>query len=259
MPELRVERRGPALQLTIDREARRNSLNEAVLLALRDGIDAAEGDPEVRAIVITGAGEKVFCAGGDLKPSAEGAPFTVDPSELDSPVAQLFLAMERSAVPIVARVNGHALGGGFGLMCACDFAIVVEGARLGTPEVKVGLVPLTILPGMMRVVPRRKLAELCLTGEPMGAAEALDLGVVNAVTTPGDLDAEVDALVGRIAAGSPTAQRFGRRVLSVMADMPYAAAMEYAQRMLPLLSQTEDSREGFAAFNQKRPPRWTGR
>jgi enoyl-CoA hydratase/carnithine racemase len=259
MSELRVERRGAALVLTIDREERRNSLNEAVLLGLRDGLSQAAGDPEVRAVVITGAGDRVFCAGGDLKPGADGAPFTTEPSELDSPVAQLFLAMERSAIPIVARVNGHALGGGFGLMCACDFAIVADGARLGTPEVKVGLVPLTILPGMMRVVPRRKLAELCLTGEPMSAAEALDLGVINDVAGPGELDAKVDALVARLAAGSPTAQRFGRRVLSAMADMPYAAALEYAQRMLPLLSQTQDAREGFAAFNEKRPPRWTGR
>src|SRR5205814_10471823 len=138
MAEVRRERRGPALWLTIDREERRNALNEAVLNGLRDGVTSVADDSTIRAVVITGAG-KVFCAGGDLKPDANGDPFRVDPSEVDNPVVGLFRAIIDCAVPVIARVNGHALAGGFGLVCACDFAIATEGAKFGTPESRIGL------------------------------------------------------------------------------------------------------------------------
>ncbi len=127
MQEVRSERRGAALWLTINREERRNALNEAVLSGLREGVAGARTEDGIRAVVITGAG-KVFCAGGDLKPDANGDPFRVDPAEVENPVVSLFRAIVSCAVPVIARVNGHALAGGFGLVCACDFAIVAEHA-----------------------------------------------------------------------------------------------------------------------------------
>src|ERR1700741_674575 len=139
MPDVRCEQKGRALWLTIDREERRNALNEAVFDALRAGIAQAEAPTEVRAVVIAGAGDKAFCAGGDLKPNAEGDPFTVDPAERDNPAVKFFRAVVDSHVPVIARVNGHALAGGFGLVCACDFAIVADHARLGVPERGLGL------------------------------------------------------------------------------------------------------------------------
>ena len=181
MPDVRCERKGQALWLTIDREERRNALNEAVFDGLRAGIAQAEASPEVRAVVITGAGEKAFCAGGDLKPNAEGDPFTVDPAERDNPAVKLFRAIIDSRVPVIARVNGHALAGGFGLVCACDFAVVADHARLGVPEARIGIFPMMILPFMLRTISRRKLLELCVTGEPISAAEALTHGMVNSV------------------------------------------------------------------------------
>jgi enoyl-CoA hydratase/carnithine racemase len=259
MPEVLRARRGAALWLTIDREARRNALNEAVLGELRAGIESVAGEPEVRAVVITGAGDRAFCAGGDLKPDAEGDPFTVDPAELDNPVVALFRAIIACPVPVIARVNGHALAGGFGLVCACDFAVVADHARLGTPEARIGLFPMMILPWMLRTVPRRKLMELCITGEPMSAAEAFSHGIVNYVVPAAELDAKVAALVDAIAAGSPTAIRMGRRALATIDGLPLEASLEYAQRVLPQLARTEDAREGFAAFNARRPPVWTGR
>lgn len=258
MPEVRVERRGAALWLTIDREERRNALNEAVLEGLRAGVAAARIEDGIRAVVITGAG-KAFCAGGDLKPDANGDPFRIDPAEIDNPVVALFRAIIDCAVPVIARINGHALAGGFGLVCACDFAVAAESAKLGTPESRIGLFPMMILPWMLRTIPRRKLLEICVTGEPITAAEALQHGILNHVVPPDQLDAKVDGLIASIAASSPAAIRMGRRALAMMDTQRLDASLEYAQRVLPQMARTEDAREGFRAFNEKRAPVWTGR
>jgi enoyl-CoA hydratase/carnithine racemase len=259
MPDVRCEQKGRALWLTIDREKRRNALNEAVFDGLRAGIAKVETSAEVRAVVITGAGDKAFCAGGDLKPNAEGDPFTVDPAERDNPAVKLFRAMIDSRVPVIARVNGHALAGGFGLVCACDFAVVADHARLGVPEARIGIFPMMILPFMLRTIPRRKLLELCVTGEPITAAEALAHGMVNHVVPRAALDEKVEALVASIAASSPTAISTGRRALAMIDGLSLEAGLEYAQRVLPLMARTQDAREGFRAFNEKRSPVWTGR
>lgn len=258
MQDVRRERRGPALWLTIDREERRNALNEAVLEGLREGVAGARTADGIRAVVITGAG-KVFCAGGDLKPDANGDPFRVDPAEVENPVVSLFRAIIDCEVPVIARVNGHALAGGFGLVCACDFAIVAESARLGTPETRIGLFPMMILPWMSRTIPRRKLLEICVTGEPISAQEALAHGIVNHVVPSDALDAKVDQLTASIVAASPTAIRLGRRALAMMDTLPLGPSLEYAQRVLPQMARTEDAREGFRAFNEKRAPVWPGR
>ncbi|MGA8653846.1 MAG: enoyl-CoA hydratase-related protein [Xanthobacteraceae bacterium] len=259
MPDVRYKRKGQALWLTIDREERRNALNEAVFDGLRAGIAQAEETPEIRAVVMTGAGEKAFCAGGDLKPNAEGDPFTVDPAERDNPAVKLFRAIIDSRVPVIARVNGHALAGGFGLVCACDFAVVADHARLGVPEARIGIFPMMILPFMLRTISRRKLLELCVIGEPISAAEALAHGMVNCVVPRAALDEKVGALVASIAASSPTAIGMGRRALATIDGLSLEAGLEYAQRVLPQMARTQDAREGFRAFNEKRSPVWTGR
>ena len=259
MPDVRRERKGQALWLTIDREERRNALNESVLDGLGAGVMEADEATEIRAVVITGAGEKAFCAGGDLKPNAEGDPFSVDPAERDNPAVKLFRTIVESRVPVIARVNGHALAGGFGLVCACDFAIVADHARLGVPEARIGIFPMMILPFMLRTIPRRKLLELCVTGEPISAADALSYGVVNYVVPAAALDGKVDALVGSITASSPTAISIGRRALATIDSLSLQAGLEYAQRVLPQLARTQDAREGFRAFNEKRSPVWPGR
>ena len=258
MQEVRRERRGAALWLTIDREERRNALNEAVLTGLREGVTSARIEDGIRAVVITGAG-KVFCAGGDLKPDAQGDPFRVDPAEIENPVVALFRAIAACAVPVIARVNGHALAGGLGLVCACDFAIVAENAKLGTPESRIGLFPMMILPWMLRTIPRRKLLEICVTGEPITAAEALTHGIVNHVVPLEKLDEKIEQLIASIVKSSPAAIRMGRRALLTMDALPVDASLEYAQRVLPQMARTEDAREGFRAFNEKRAPVWPDR
>jgi enoyl-CoA hydratase/carnithine racemase len=257
--EVRCERRGAALWLTIDRESSRNALNEAVLDGLSHGLSCLQSQPDIRAAVITGAGDKAFCAGGDLKPTAEGDPFRIDPAQLDNPVIKLFRIIVDCPVPVIARVNGHALAGGFGLACATDFAVVADHACLGVPEARIGIFPMMILPYMLRTISRRKLLELCLTGVPIKAADALAHGIVNYVVPLSELDAKVEALVSSVSQCSPTALRMGRRALATIDMLPLNAAFEYAQRVLPQMARTEDAREGFKAFNERRPPIWTGR
>ena len=257
MPDVRCEQKGQALWLTIDREERRNALNEAVFDGLRAGIAQADESPEIRAVVITGAGEKAFCAGGDLKPNAEGDPFTVDPAERDNPAVKLFRAIVDSRVPVIARVNGHALAGGFGLVCACDLVVARDDALLGVTEVKVGLFPMMILPFLLRVLPYRTMMELCLTGEPIKAGDPAAAEIVNYAVPAAELDAKTDWLAERVTSKSPTGIRLGKQALSKIREMSTDSALEYAQFMLANMARTKDAREGFAAFNEKRAPNWT--
>ena len=251
--------RGQAVQITINRPDRRNAINEALCAGIIAAIDAAEADPAVRAIVLTGAGEQVFCAGGDLKPSADGSPFALEPAEPNHYVIRLFRRMQACRLPIIARINGDAMAGGLGIVCACDMAVATSAARFGVPETRVGLFPMMILPYMMRIISRRRLLEMCITGELLDAAEALALDIVNYVVPPAELDAKLDWLLARIVNTSPTAIRIGKQVFHAIEDMTLDQSFELTQVMLPIMAQSEDAKEGFAAFNEKRKPDWTGK
>ena len=257
--EVVITRRGAALVATIDRVARRNALNEAVAAGIVAALDEAEADPEIRAVVLTGAGDKAFCAGGDLKPNADGTPFTIDAADPRHYVAALLRRMDACRLPLVARVNGHALAGGFGLVCACDLVVARDDALLGVSEVKVGLFPMMILPYLTRVLPYRRLMELCLTGEFIAAGSADAGAAVNYAVPAAELDGKLDWLLDRLTDKSPTGIRLGKQSMAKMREMTTSAALEYAQFMLANMARTEDAREGFAAFAEKRPPVWTGR
>lgn len=254
-----VEERGPVLWITINRPERRNAINAAVIGLIAEAVRAAPSREGVRAIVLTGAGDRAFCAGGDLAPNAEGVPFTSDPARPRHYVAELLKAIEDCDLPIVARVNGHALAGGLGLLCACDLAVSVPTATFGTPESKIGLFPMMILPHMLRVLPRRRLMELCITGEALDAQEAKAVGLINHIAEPGELDAKLDWLLERIVTRAPSAIRLGKMAFHAMQGMSVRDGLDYAQIMLPMMAQTEDAREGMRAFQEKRPPVWTGR
>jgi enoyl-CoA hydratase/carnithine racemase len=253
-----TEARGRAFWITIDRPARRNAFNDEVATLIAAGLVEAQADPDIRAVVLTGAGEKAFCAGGDLRAESDDSPFEVDPARPQNPMIELFKTFERCPLPTVARVNGHALAGGMGLMCACDMAIAVETATFGVPESGIGLFPMMILPYMMRAMPRRQLLEWCITGERWNAQQALDVGLLNAVAARGELDTAVDTMLARIVDKSPTAIRLGKMGFRAVEDMTLAQAFEYAQLMLPNMARTGDAREGFSAFREKRTPRFTG-
>ena len=254
-----IERRQHVTWITINREARRNAINEEVIRAIEAGIAAAGADGETRAIVLTGAGDKAFCAGADLAKNVEGAAFAVDYAQPRHYVVDLFKRLQECRLPVIARVNGAAMAGGFGILCACDMAVAADDVRIGTTESRIGASPMMILPYMMRVLPPRRLQEMCITGEPFTAREALDWGVVNYVVPRAELDAKLDWLLARIIDKSPTAIRRGKYAMRAIASMSFDESIAYTESQIALLAMTEDAKEGLKAFGEKRRPSWTGR
>jgi enoyl-CoA hydratase/carnithine racemase len=254
---LRYEVDGVRANLTIDVPERRNPLSLATMDALAKSVARAAADPEVRVIVITGAGDKAFSAGGDLSGRFVDAP--LEDHDMRGVLADLFRSMRRCGKPVVARVNGHALAGGFGLAAACDIVIAVEDATFGTPEIHVGLWPMMISAILQRLIPRRVALDLMLTGRRITAEEALRLGVVSRVVPRAELDAAVDETIDRLVSVSPAVLAFGKDAFYAVEDMPLDAALDYLQSGLTSVSMTEDAVEGVAAFVEKRQPEWRGR
>lgn len=246
------------LRITINRAEQRNAVNDEVLAGLRLALDAAAADPGVRAVVLTGAGDKAFCAGADLRQALDTGGGVFAGGSDTHPFIEVFRAAERLGKPLVARVNGHAMAGGLGLVCMCDMAIAVDSARFGTPEARVGVFPLMILSYLMRLVPRRRLLEMCLTADAFDAAAALDYGLLNRVVPAAELDTAVDALLSRLLANSPTALMLGKKAFRAMEDMTLPQCFEYAQLMIARAGQSADAREGMRAFLEKREPEWPG-
>ncbi|HQR04255.1 MAG: enoyl-CoA hydratase/isomerase family protein [Proteobacteria bacterium] len=254
-----LETRGPVLWITINRPGKRNAINEGVIHTIREAIAAAPKDASLRAIVLTGAGDKAFCAGADLGPDVKGGAFDMDPARPRHYVVDLFKQIGECTLPIIGRINGHALAGGFGLLAACDMAIAADDIRLGVPETGIGVAPMMILGHMMRLLPRRKLLEMCITAELIGPDEALELGVLNYVVPRDQLDDKLQWLLDRITSRSPTAIRLFKQGFHAMQDMDLRECMEYAQVMINVMARTEDAKEGRRAFQEKRAPLWNGR
>ncbi len=245
------------LRLTITREERRNAMSHTVLAGMTQAINTAQGNRDVRAIVITGAGSKAFCAGADLQ-SAKA--FTTDYSEPQGHLAQLLRAAKASNVPLIARVNGACMAGGMGLMTMCDMAVAARHAVFGLPEVKVGVFPAQVLSVLQHLIPRRVLAEMCLTGEPITSAQALEFNLVNYVQ--GDDEADVDVrlqwLLDRLLDKSPAAIRRGLYTMKKIEAMAFEESMSFTESQIALFTLTEDAKEGQKAFQEKRKPVWTG-
>ncbi len=257
-PPVRTETRGPVFRITIDRAERMNALTGPVVAGIVAALEQAQAHEAVRAVVITGTGERAFSAGGDLKSVDADNPYVFDAAHPGHFMTDALRAIERYPLPIVARVNGTAAGGGLGLVCACDLAVAADHARFGAPEVKVGLFPMTILPHMLRVIPRRKLMEMCITGAMWSAAEALEMGLVNHVVPAAQLDERLDALLAEVVDKSPTALRLGKHAVAAVSDMTMAQAFDFTQSFVRQVTATDDAAEGMAAFRDKRDPEWTG-
>jgi enoyl-CoA hydratase/carnithine racemase len=253
-PELLVDQRSPVLWLTIQREERRNAISHAILSQMSQAIDAAQADRALRAIVVTGAGTKAFCAGADLQAAQA---FTTDYSEPYASLALLLRRAKASNLPLIARVNGACMAGGMGLLAMCDMAVASSHAVFGLPEVKVGVFPAQVLSVLQHLVPRRKLAELCLTGEPLTAAQALEYGLVNYVAD--DLDAKLDWLLQRLLDKSPAAIRRGLYTMKKIEAMAFEESVAFTESQIALFTLTEDAKEGQQAFQQKRKPQWKGK
>lgn len=243
------------LTLTINRPDRRNALSDEVILALRAAVDTARGDPDVRVIVITGSGDRVFCAGGDLSTGSGGL---LQRHYQRGGFVDLLQALRRVGKPTLARVNGHALGGGFGLVLACDLAIASDSAMLGTPEIDVGLFPMMIMALIHRSLPPKRTLELMLMGGRIPAAQAQEWGLVNAVVPAVDLDTKVAEFTDRLCSVSPAIIRLGLESYHTMADMHQDEALRFLQSQLTLNTLCDDAAEGVLAFLAKRPPEWKG-
>ncbi|USG62479.1 enoyl-CoA hydratase-related protein [Sneathiella marina] len=256
---LNLDKKDGVFTITINRPERRNALNEAVATGIMEALDQAEKDPTIRAVVLTGSGSKAFCAGGDLQPNAEGTPFAIEAHDPQHYVPKLFQKMEACRLPLIAKVNGHALAGGFGIVCGCDLVVARDDALIGVTEVKVGLFPMMILPFLLRVTPTRILMEMCLTGEPLTAGDAINHHLINYAVPADELDSKMDWLLKRITVNSPTGIRLGKQALAKIREMNFETALEYAPFMLANMARTKDAIEGFSAFSEKRRPEWTGR
>ncbi|MDH3189291.1 MAG: enoyl-CoA hydratase-related protein [Acidimicrobiia bacterium] len=243
--------------ITINDPERRNPLSTTVMQELCDATRSALADDAVRAIVFTGAGEKAFSAGGDL--SGGFVDDALGRHGERGVFADLFRLMFRGGKPTVARVNGHALAGGFGLAVACDVTVCVDDAMLGVSEIKVGLWPMMISAVLLRAMPRKAVLELMMTGRTIDAFEAHRLGAVSRVVGRGELDAVVDEVVGSIIASSASSLMIGRDALFGIGDRDLDSALDRLQGGLTEIALTEDAAEGVEAFVSKRAPEWTGR
>jgi enoyl-CoA hydratase/carnithine racemase len=242
--------------VTLNVPERRNAIGPQMTNELLWALEDAANAEDVRVVVLTGAG-KAFCAGGDFQQMTGEADAQALPSKGD--YADLLLTMTRFEKPIVAKVNGHAMGGGLGLVVAATFALAATGAQLGTPEIQVGLFPMMIMAVLARVVSRRRLVKMMLLGEKVSAEEGARIGLVNEAVAPGDLDAAVSALAAALGEKSPMTIKLGLRAFAAQDDMDLADALPMLRGRLAECLATDDAREGLMAFLEKRAPRWTGR
>jgi len=259
--ELLVEHSGPVLTLTINRPERRNAMTWAVIAALREQVAVARDDPSVRVVVLTGAGDKAFCAGADLSgmaprdPGGPGDPFA-DHHAARGWLAELFEEMWHLGKPTVARVQGWAMAGGLGLALACDMVVASERARFGAPELDVGLWPYMVTVPMLRSMPPKKALEMMMTSRVVDAEEAGRIGFVNRVVPHDRLDEEIADLASVLASKPPGVMRLGRESFYAVLDSAATEALPYLHAMLTVTSQTAEAAEGITAFIEKRPPAW---
>lgn len=238
----------------IDREKQRNALNLETISLFLTHLDQAQSDETVRAVLISGAGDKAFCTGADLVSAAE--------ERLDEGIRRYARLMKKLAgypKPVVARVNGDCLAGGMGLMLACDIVISRNDVKFGTPEVNVGLFPMMIGALIYRNVLRKKAMEMVLLGHKLDAGQALDMGLITRVVPPQQLDAEVAQTLAQLVAKSPIGLRLGKEAFYAMADMPFEEALDFLSQKIAAVAATEDAKEGITAFLEKRPPVFKGR
>ncbi len=244
--------------VTLNNPEKRNMLSGQMLVELVDAMKRARDDEQVRAVVLTGAGEKVFCAGADLGGFAAEAPLVAKHFATDL-FLEFFRLMPRLGKPSLCAVNGHVLAGGMGLALSCDLVIAREGATFGTPEINVGAFPYMIMAIIYRNVPRKKVNEMMLLGERLSAEQAVEYGLANRVVPADELDDAVADWAKKLASKSPVLMRLGHDAMYRQQDMAVDDALEYLRSQLSLTFSTEDIVEGVAAFFEKRDPQWKGR
>lgn len=247
------ENDGPVTWITINRPEARNALNHAVRQGLWDGLRRFAADDASAILVLTGAGDDVFCAGADLKEMAE-LKLEVPPPDY-APYLGRNIDMPK---PVIAAVNGAALAGGFLLAQMCDLCVAAEHARFGITEARWGRGAPWAAP-LPWLIPPRVAMELLMTAEPIDARRAQEIGLVNRVVPAAELRAATQAMALRIASNAPLSVRASKALVYASASLGWSAGLEEGDRLFEPVYKSQDAQEGPRAFREKRAPRWTGR
>jgi enoyl-CoA hydratase len=255
---LLLERDGAIATISINRPRVLNALNSQTLDELRRAVLDLKQDAEIRVVILTGAGEKSFVAGADINELAVQTPVSGREHALAG--QHVFDLIENLGKPVIAAINGYALGGGCELAMACTLRIAADTAKLGQPEVSLGLLPgYAGTQRLPRLVGKGKAMEMMLTGAPIAAEEALRVGLVTRVVPAADLMAEAKKLAAQLAASAPVAMRYIINAVNKGVEMPFAEACQYEATLFGLVASTEDMREGTNAFLEKRKAAFKGR
>ena len=249
---------GHVATVTLNRPEQRNPLSATMLRDVATALRWCQQEPDVRVVVLTGAGDRAFCAGADLS-SFDGGMTDLERHRSRDLFVDLFTLMESLGKPIVGRINGHALAGGLGLACACDLLVSTDTATFGTPEINVGIWPMMIQAILSRSIPRKVLLEMEMLGDRWTATQLQGIGVINRVVTHDQLDGAVTEITDKLVKKSPVIMRFGRDSFYRQQDMEFRAALHYLHSQFTLITLTEDSKEGIKAFFEKREPDFKGR
>lgn len=242
--------------IILNRPEHRNTMTISLMTHLLEALDRVDSDREIVAVILKGAGEKGFCAGADLR---EWKDMTqLQHREFFGLNGKILARMGKMGKPLIASVHGYALAGGLGIATGCDMVLASEEARFGATEVNIGAAPMIIMAPIFRCVSRHKGLELILTGKIIGAAEAAAIGLVNHVYPREKLEEATLEAARELAGKSPIILRLIREAYYTMSDMEYFKAMEYLREMIALTCSTKDSKEGVAAFLEKRKPNWKG-
>ena len=243
--------------VTLNRPEVRNALSATLIRELEQAWAKLEADPAARVIVLSGAGDKAFCAGADLKGVGDRGT-TLQARESFGGFARILEAMARMRTPVIAKVHGFALAGGCGLAAGCDIVVAADDAVFGLPEIKIGLLPLIVMAPILRSVGRNRGMLMILSGEQVSAREAYEMGLVSRLVPRAELSPAVDALARSLAGFSPTALGLAKEAAATVAGMEYGASLRYLREMITLVALSDDAREGIKAFFEKRAPNWTG-
>jgi methylglutaconyl-CoA hydratase len=256
-PTIEVEIRGAAAWLWLNRPAQHNALNEDLIRELTLVVRGFGDDPAIRVIVLSGRGRS-FCAGADIESMKRlGEADAAENRDNALELADLFHAIAWSPKPTIARVNGTAIGGGLGLVSACDIAIAASDARFAASEVRLGLIPATIAPYVVRAVGQRWARRLFQTAERITAAQAEKIGLVHEAVGADELDARVEAVVNELLMGAPAAQHAAKEMIDAVAGRPITAELiEYTAERIAVIRAQDEAQEGLSAFLEKRKPGW---
>jgi enoyl-CoA hydratase/carnithine racemase len=240
--------------ITINREQQRNAITPEALALFHQYLDEAEKDATIRALLVTGAGDKAFCTGAQLSGDVNKGGLDIFASYAD-----LLNRIVSFPKPTVARIKGFCLAGGMGFMLACDIVVASDDSKFGTPEVNVGLWPMMIGALIFRNVLQKKAMEMILLGERMTAQEALAMGLITRVAPAAELDVEINKILEILTSKSPIGMRMGKQAFYAAANMPLKEALLYLSERIKEVAGTEDAREGITAFIEKRTPKFIGK